>query len=194
MGILKISRLEDYSLLKDFYCGVTEMDNFIHRSNGLMLSVKNHYCKAFMVKDDDALVAIFALSFDSVTLDLDNKEDLFEGYLSKIPDIDEEYTNNFKSKLHHPALEITYLAVAQQYRGQGYGRKIIERIAMAARNQKLAGCEFLTVDAYFNDEYRASPFYTKCQFNQLDLTPNSKDTIRMYRMLYAKQLYDEETD
>lgn len=43
------------------------MDKFIH--DGLDISIRNHYCNAYQVKDESSLViAVFALSFDSLDL------------------------------------------------------------------------------------------------------------------------------
>lgn len=180
-------RITDYSEFDNFECGLAEMDNFIHSPYGLRLSIENHYCKCFGVRDEfNVTVAIFALAFDSVTLDSDSTDDLFSGVMSAIPNISLEYTENFKSKTHHPALEIVYLAVHKDYRGNDIGESIVEGIVNVARNQKIAGCEFITVDAFHNKEYSAVGFYSKCQFYILDLTPR-KDTTRMFRMLYPKE-------
>lgn len=178
--------VKDFSELEDFYCGQKDMDEFIHSPSGLVMSVENHYCKCFSVKgEDNSLVAIFALSFDAVTLDSDSLDDLFSGIMSAVPNINIEYMDNFKSKNHHPALEITYLAVRKEYRGNKIGEMIIEGIVNVAKKQNIAGCEFLTVDAFHNKEYSAVGFYSRCQFYTLDLTPR-KDTTRMFRMLYPK--------
>lgn len=180
-------RITDYSEFDNFECGLEEMDSFIHSAHGLRMSIENHYCICFGVKDEyDTTVAIFALAFDSVTLDSDSTDDLFSGIMSAIPNISLEYTENFKAKNHHPALEIVYLAVHKDYRGKDIGESVVEGIVNVARNQKIAGCEFITVDAFHNKEYSAVGFYSKCQFYTLDLTPR-KDTTRMYRMLYPKE-------
>ena len=40
------------------------------------MSVENHYCAAYVVTYQDEVVAVFALSFDSLDLDSDDKEEL----------------------------------------------------------------------------------------------------------------------
>ena len=172
--------------MDSFECGLEEMDKFIHDPSGLRMSVDNHYCKCFGVKDEhDVTVAIFALAFDSVELDSDSLDDLFSGVMSAVPNISPEYSDNFKSKSHHPALEIAYLAVRKDYRGQHIGEIVVKGIVNIAQRQEIAGCEFLTVDAFHNKTYSAVGFYTKCQFYTLDLTPGI-NTTRMFRMLYPK--------
>ena len=187
MAGLNAFKITDYSELDNFECGLEEMDNFICSKDGLRMSVENHYCKCFGVKDDHGMtVAIFALAFDSVTLDSDSTDDLFSGVMSAVPNISKEYTDNFKAKNHHPALEIAYLAVHKDCRGRGIGESVIEGIVNIAQRQEIAGCEFVTVDAYHNKGYSAVGFYSKCRFYTLDLTPR-KDTTRMFRMLYPKE-------
>lgn len=187
MARINAYRLTDYSELDNFECGLEEMDNFIHSPSGLKMSIENHYCICFGVKNEhDSIVAIFALSFDSVSLDADNLEDLFSGVLSSIPNVSPEYADNFKTKSHHPALEIAYLAVHKDHQGKKIGEAVVEGIVNVARNQNIAGCEFITVDAFHNKEYSAIGFYSKCQFYTLDFTP-AKNTTRMFRLLYPKE-------
>lgn len=180
--------ISDTSELIDFYCGLDIMDNFIHSADGLLASIQNHYCKCFVVKDDNShILAMFALAFDSISFDEDDIEDLFSGVLSSTPNITEGYKDNFTSKSHHPALDITYLAVDRKHQHQGIGSKIISAIIDMAKEQSIAGCEFLAVDAYFDKNYNASVFYSKCQFNILTLPSSITHTTRMYRLLYPKE-------
>lgn len=195
LGVLKIFPYNDIHELNDFYCGITEMDDFFHNSNGFSMSIDNHYCKAFVVRDEsNDVVAVFALNFDAITFDSDNFDDIFSGALGNTPDIDYEYQENFKSKTHHPALEITYLAVRKDKQKNGIGEYLVEKIASAAQRQALAGCEFLTVSAYHNNKYSAVNFYSKCLFSTLDITRDAPNTTRMFRMLYPKQEIEETED
>lgn len=192
VGVLKIAPIKDIKELDNFYCGVTEMDDFIHHSNGFILSIVNHYCKAFIVRDGrNEVIAVFALNFDAIQFDEDNLDDMFSGALSSTPNIDYEYRDVFMSKSHHPALEITYLAVKKEWRDRGIGKDLVDRIASAAQKQLLAGCEFLTVSAYHNKKYSAVKFYSKCQFNTLDISRDTPSTTRMFRMLYPKETEEQ---
>lgn len=192
LGVLRIFPYKDIQELNSFYCGIDEMDNFLHDSEGFAMSIDNHFCKAFIVKDeDDEVVALFALNFDAISFDSDNIDDIFSGALGNAPDIDYEYLGNFRSKNHHPSLEITYLAVREDKQKQGIGEYLVEKIASAAQRQRLAGCEFLTVSAYHNKEYTAVGFYSKCQFSTLDISKDSANTTRMFRILYPKQDVEE---
>jgi len=70
----------------------------------------------------------------------------------------------------------------------GVGYAIIQQIADDARNQSFAGCQFLTVEALATSEYSAIGFYSRCGFTPNELKKPYKDTLRMFRTLYA---YDD---
>ncbi len=176
--------LSDFSCLADFHSGIPEMDNFIR--NGFQQSVENHYCSAYCVKYKDELIAIFALSFDSLDLDSDDKEELISGISStSTPNIPFEYADTFYSKPRYPALDIAYLAVQEKWRNKKIGSLIIDAIANKARSQSFAGCQFLTVEAYSTNTYSAVGFYDKCGFAPNEIKKPYKDTVRMFMTLYS---------
>ena len=154
------------------------------------MSVENHYCTAYGIWYKEELVAIYALSFDSLDLDSDDKEELGTGMSSTgTPDINWNYRETFYAKPRYPALDIAYLAVKQEYRGNNVGHSIVEMIAEQARTQNFAGCQFLTVEALATQEYSAVGFYSRCGFTPNEVKKPYKDTLRMFRTLYT---YDEE--
>lgn len=185
----KIVPATDFSLLKKFSCGISIMDSFLHET--LEECVKNHYCTLFYVleKTSEDLIAIFSLSFDSLVLDSDDKEELMSGISqASIPQITKKYKDLFLGKTSYPALEITYLAVSEKYRNKHIGKKLLQSIENAAKRQRLAGCQFLTVEAMTNKQYSAVSFYEKCQFTPCELPNPNKGTIRMYRTLYSDDI------
>ena len=185
---LRVKPLEDFHCLSTFYSGIETMDNFIRSE--FRLSVENHYCSAYIVKHQEDIVAVFALSFDSLDLDTDDKEELQAGMSSTgSPDIDWNYKDTFYAKPRYPALDIAYLAVQEQWRGRGVGSLLLDTIAEQARNQSFAGCQFLTVEALATSEYSAVGFYQRCGFTANEVKKPYKDTLRMFRTLYAS---DEE--
>lgn len=184
MNNLTIRQIENASSLSDFRCGIQAMDDFIH--SGLNDSIRNHYCNSYSVYMDSELVAMFALSFDSLELDSDSLEEMAEGFTANKPELSKGYFVTFLSKHHYPALEIAYLAVAEKYRAKGIGKAIGNAIADMAQRQKTAGCMFLTVEAYIEKGYSAVPFYYKCQFEPCEFKKPNKETLRMFRALYPK--------
>ena len=61
------------------------------------------------------------------------------------------------------------------------------RIAEHARSQTFAGCQFLTVEALATSEYSAVGFYQRCGFTANEVRKPYKDTLRMFRTLYANE-------
>jgi len=183
---LRVKPLEDFHCLNTFSSGIEAMDTFIR--SDFRLSVENHYCSAYIVKHQEDIVAVFALSFDSLDLDTDDKEELQTGMSSTgSPDIDRNYKDTFYAKPRYPALDIAYLAVQEQWRGQGVGSLLLDTIAEQARNQSFAGCQFLTVEALATSEYSAVGFYSRCGFTPNELKKPYKDTLRMFRTLYVDE-------
>lgn len=182
-------KLIEFHHLDNFCSGVEAMDMFIQ--NDFRLSVENHYCSAYGVWLGEELVAIYALSFDSLDLDYDDKAELQAGISATgSPRLDMNYEGTFYAKPRYPALDIAYLAVKENYRGRGIGTAIVEQIAEDARLQSFAGCQFLTVEALATKEYSAIGFYDRCGFSANELRKPYKDTIRMFRTLYEKDLSD----
>ena len=183
---LTSEKITDFHCLETFCSGVEAMDKFIQ--GDFRMSVENHYCSAHGVWYKDELVAIYALSFDSLDLDSDDKEELETGITSAgTPDIDLNYKETFYAKPRYPALDIAYLAVRKEYRGNRVGHSIIELIAEKARSQTFAGCQFLTVEALATHEYSAVGFYQRCGFTANEVRKPYKDTLRMFRTLYANE-------
>ena len=87
----------------------------------------------------------------------------------------------------YPALDIAYLAVQEKWRGQGVGHLLVDTIAEQARSQTFAGCQFLTVEALATSEYSAVGFYQRCGFTANEVRKPYKDTLRMFRTLYANE-------
>ena len=190
LGKLVSYPLTDFQCLNTSSSGVESMDKFIR--GDFLLSVENHYCQAYVVKLEEEIVAIFALSFDSLDLDSDDKEELQSGFSSTAsPDVNYDYQETFYAKPRYPAMDIAYLAIQDKWRGKHIGDFLIKQIADLARRQTLAGCQFLTVEALATKEYSAVGFYERCGFAPNEVKKPYKDTLRMYLTLYSK---DEEFD
>lgn len=181
---LRSEKISDFQCLNTFVSGVEAMDKFIQ--GDFRISIENHYCTAYGIWYKELLVAVYALSFDSLDLDSDDKDELETGISSTgTPNIDLNYKDTFYAKPRYPALDIAYLAVRQEYRGNKVGQSIVETIAEQARSQSFAGCQFLTVEALATKEYSAVGFYERCGFTANEVKKPYKDTLRMFRTLYA---------
>lgn len=192
MGIMKeldeytIGHLANFEELAEFYTGKEKMDDFLH--NHLKDCEESHYCQTFCVrlKKNNAIIAIFALAFDSVDIDLEDFDDMRIGAAgTDLPSVKENFREEFEQKSTFPALEIAYLAVDHKFQDLHIGSALIEQIITAARNQKMAGCVFLTVRAWHIPEYSAVGFYEKNKFAKLTPLPQM-DVWPMYRTVWPE--------
>ena len=190
---LRFERVENVSLLSDFNCGLDVMDRFIHSS--LQWCIDYHYCVVYAVKDVDDIVAIVALGCDKLELDTSDKEELQMGFFPK-PEIDFNYQETFWAKSSYPAIEITYLAVRKDKRQLGIGEYIIEAIGQRALDSRynLAGCQFLTVEAYKRGDSSAVGFYSRCDFIAAEEPNPNKETLRMYKTILPLAQFDDMDD
>lgn len=192
---LRFERIEDVSILAEFNCGLEMMDQFIHSS--LQWCVDYHYCVVYAVKEQSEIVAIVAIGCDKLELSTSDKEELQMGLFPK-PAIDYNYQDTFWAKSGYPAIEITYLAVRNDKRNQGIGEYIIEAIAQRAIDSRfnMAGCQFLTVEAYNKGRNSAVGFYNRCDFVAAEEPNPNKETLRMYKTIlpvveFGEESYDE---
>ena len=129
------------SVLSDFYCGVAEMDDYIH--NHLQAKItRMEDLESYIIKEDGQIVAMTAIREKPLEL--------------KISD---------GTRLSFDALEIEYLAVRRDLRETGIGETIIQWIDEKARTEH-SHCKFLSVNALVDPDYgyTAVPFYEKCHF------------------------------
>lgn len=79
-------------------------------------------------------------------------------------------------------VDIAYLAVREDARGQGIGSLIMDLIFSMAEEMNPGGW-FMTVDALYlpQKSYSAVEFYEKFHFQRM--VPPKMDTIRMYRTM-----------
>ena len=136
------------------------------------------------LKDNDDIVAIVALGCDKLELDSCDKEELKIGLFPK-PEIEFDYQETFWAKSSYPAIEITYLAVRKDRRHIGIGEYIIEAVGQRAINSQfnMAGCQFLTVEAYRKGNNSAVGFYSNCDFIAAEEPNPNKETLRMYKTI-----------
>lgn len=185
---LTIERADDISALSDFSCGLKSMDDFIHnRDKGLQLYVKLGITNLWIVKESQAVVALFALSKNVLRLSSSDKSVLDAQGVS----IEESI---FESKETYPSIEIDYIAVSKDYSHKKIGSFLINAIAKRAVEDDFSATMFITVEAIDTKEYSAVPFYRKCDFkdsehglirNQnMQIYGEESLTRRMYRPIY----------
>ena len=173
MSKFSFRREPSAKVLKDFRCGIKEMDNFIHLHLDEFLS--DHKNQLFVVRNEEkVIVGMFVLSegyfYDANDTFVDSP-----AYGKPFAILDQQ-TNTTKIAKRYSTVEIEYLAVAQEFRNQSIGTEIILSIMDLARSQHTP---FITVDAYVTIHYSAVPFYEKCGFTHLENQDRGYDTMRM---------------
>lgn len=176
--LFEIKKQQNSKLLADFCCGIEEMDSFIHHD--LDKDITNRHCTLYTVHDmGGVIVAMFALSFDSLVLADGDLEDMDCGVGSP-SFFSAEHRERFRQQLRYPAMDIAYLAVRKEYQRRKYGTNIIREIINHIKEQDLGGCQFITVDAYDTVKYSAVRFYERCEFYRAERQDQSPNTVRMY--------------
>lgn len=181
---LKIELAEDFAEVKDFVCGVGELDENKH----LWQSYSEHHLAVFYFVRDCAskvVIAVFALQNDSLVLDSDDKEDMKSGIVS-IPHIQtSDFYDEFFRRKDYPAMELALLVVDKRYQRMGVGQIAVNAMFEMLRSSSLAGCVFVTVEAISVTGYSTVAFYQKLGFSNCIPVPR-QGTLRMYAPLYPE--------
>lgn len=138
---LTYERTDDMSVLSDFYCGVKEMDEYIH--NRLQAKINRmQELESYVVREEGNIVGMTAIREKPL-----------------------EVRTSDGTRFSIDALEIEYLAVREDLRETGIGESIVQWIDDKARNEH-PDCKYLSVNALVDPDYgyTAVPFYEKCRF------------------------------
>lgn len=178
-GDLIYERIDDTSILSDFYCGIKEMDDFIHYR--LQDHINDEHLDTYIVRQGATIVALISLKPDAVQLDDDDKDDMLLGVNPKPEKAFQDH--ELLEAGRFDAIEIAYLAVDHNWHHQGLGKFIINTICEKATSD-YPNCEFITVQAYHTAEYSPIGFYRRCLFFPAELPNPASDVLKMYRVLH----------
>ena len=134
-------RTDDMSVLSDFYCGIQEMDDFIHVKLQAKIG-RMPELESYIIREGGQIVAMVAIREKPL-----------------------EFKTTDGNRYSIPALEIEYLAVRKDLRETGIGECIVQWIDDKAREEHV-DCKYLSVNALVDPDYgySAVPFYEKCHF------------------------------
>lgn len=149
-------RTDDASVLSDFYCGINEMDDFIHLRLQARLDRKDGV-QFYVVKKDDAIVALTAIRENTIELHIERGE---------VFSVD--------------VLEIEYLAVKNSMQRKHIGKQIVEWIESDAIKD-FPAAKFISVRAFCDKDidYSAVPFYTSCGFRVIQKPHPMANNVKM---------------
>lgn len=168
---LSIESFTDASILSDFYCGLQQMDDFIHQE---LQSYLHNDCYAYCLKtEQQEIIAFIVLRIDiEVLVDNEIQDDLVLLYDIELPQ--EQYNS----------VEIEYLAVAESWQRKRIGYDLINEIEnLINKINPNHSIDLITVSAFKSLEYSTIPFYKKCNFSDMEYNNPCSNTLRMYKPL-----------
>lgn len=175
---ISISRIAegDFESLSDFVCGVELIDQFFQSE--IETCYKYRYVTPYKCINVDSgeIMGAFTLSNDIIQL----PDDEINAICIYIP----EYAEIFMKQASYPAINIGHLAIRQNLQRKGIGRAIMEFVRMTFYNNRMSGCQFLTVDALNIDGHRTPDFYERIGFELLSEKDIGHSTRRMYLPLF----------
>jgi len=166
---LNLQILSDKTDLQSFDCGDDDLNDFL--VNNAYQSMIRRMSLTYVLKEEYKVVAYFSLLFDKISKEDTRNTTSFVEFKSNKGLIDEG--KDFKS---YPSLKIGRLGVDKNSQKNQYGHLILDYVKSLALNQQLAGCRFITVDAYRT----AFAFYEKNGFEYL----TQKDVNDHTRLMY----------
>lgn len=176
---LEFERIDDTSMLSNFFCGIEVMDTFIHEA--LDDYMKNDTkLKTYVVKHTGRVVAMFSIRPDYLELDDEDKDEMVAGIVPK--PLVALSDNSFMKQHRYEAVEIAYLAVEKQMRCHGIGEYILNQLCLKV-HKDYPDIQFITVGAYKSAKYSAVGFYEKCSFEPMEYPDPNCDVLRMYRVI-----------
>lgn len=170
----KLIRLNSDINILPFDCGNHDLNGFLfddakNYSNELLATT-------FLIQSDTETIAYFNYLNDKIShTEMGNREKFIERISSLFPIGKNGYTS-------YPAVKIGRLAVSENFKGNGYGREILNFTKGLFVDENRTGCKFITVDAY----RESLKFYEKNGFKYLSSRDKKSDTRLMYYNL--KQL------
>lgn len=167
----------DYKAIPFFSCGEEKLDKFFLTE--MSLCAKYHYLSPYKCTQIQTgeIVALFTLANDVVLLEYEDIIDLLN--------YKHEYSGIFPRQTSYPAVNIGHLAVRNDLQSKGIGSMIVNFIAATFSNQRVSGCQFITVDALNNQ--RTLDFYQlKLGFEFLTFSDVGKESRRMYLDIFTQ--------
>ncbi len=164
----KLIRLDSDTEILPFDCGNTDLNGF------LIEDAKNYanelLATTFIIQSEKETIAYFNYLNDKIShTEIGNKDTFLKRISSLLPQGKNGYTS-------YPAIKIGRLAVSENFKGNGYGRDILNFTKALFVDNNRTGCKFITVDAYSE----SLDFYIRNGFKYLSSRDKKSDTRLMY--------------
>jgi ribosomal protein S18 acetylase RimI-like enzyme len=179
----KFIRLTQTSLINNFDCGDSDLNDFFNRDSILFQEQLLGKTFFFRLNETEKVVAAFSLSADSIKTWL-----LPSGRRGKV----KQRIPHEKSLQSYPAFLIGRLGVSVEFGGQGVGSQLLEVIMNISTTRYSNVARFLTVDAY--NSPGVLNYYRKNDFDFLFTTEeqereNLKKSVAETETLRTRQMF-----
>lgn len=164
---LEYIKLKPDTVIPEFICTDKDLNEFLtdNAKEGMEEMVSVTYL--FIDPKTNKTAAYYTLLNDKIAYDPRNKS-IWNRINRRI--------SNRKRRKTYPCMKIGRFAVAKDYAKCGLGSQIIDLIKGAMINNQIAGCRFLTVDAYAD----ATEFYKKNKFEYFTMLDALESTRQMF--------------
>lgn len=176
---LIFKRTHNASVLLNFSCGISSMDNFIHTELQDYLNMGN--CEMYVVYLNYMIVGMFCLDNGTVVFSDNAKNNMIGGIKPKPDTASKDKDDYYWWKSSYEAKEITYLAISLNFQHQHIGLYIIESIIDKISKDKTFNGDYIVVRALNEENYSAIPFYKKCGFAPA-MEEKENQNLFMYRL------------
>ena len=176
---LVFKRTHDASVLLNFSCGISSMDNFIHTELQNYLNMGS--CEMYVVYFNFNIVGMFCLDNGTITFSDNAKDNMLYGIKPKPDTAPKDKDSYYWWKPSYEAKEITYLAISVDFQRQHIGSYIIESIIDKISKEETFNEDYIIVRALNEEKYSAIPFYRKCGFIPA-MEEKENQNLFMYRL------------
>lgn len=166
----------DIKSLSNFYCGVSEIDEFFHDEVELCAKYKYLIPYKCTLISTGELIGAFTLANDILRLEYEERVNF--------PNLNNEYGDIFLRQTTYPAINIGHLAVRIDMQSRGIGKYILDFVIMTFTKYRISGCQFVTVDA-LNNQRTISFYEDKVGFEFQTVTDLNNHTRRMYFEIFT---------
>jgi GNAT superfamily N-acetyltransferase len=160
---LVLIRLTNDHTILPFDCDDNDLNSFLF--DDAKLQQQDLQSVTYLFQGKDCTVAFFSVLNDKISYEQFNSN----AHWKKLARFN-------KRKKSYPAIKLGRLGVDKSHQNKGFGMEILNYLKIFSKNESIAGCKFITVDAY----RQSLNFYQKIGFIFMSERDKNEDTRAMY--------------
>lgn len=176
---VKVTPLTKDYTFKSFNCGNADLNDFLFNDSKVYL--KHLRYTTTLLETDNQIIAYYSLAND--LLSISDRQDFADEMSDCKSNIDFDFWERFLNQKMYPAAKIGRLAIDEKFQAQGIGTILIKSLVQSFIKKNKTGCQFITVDAINDKNYRTIKFYEKNGFKLLTMNDVNKESRQMYKSL-----------